>query len=852
MRMLRASSAAGASGPSSPLTGVRRVSSREEGSASATAPFLRDNFCVAAKKLVPFTSSPVGVRHRPLTSAPLDAITSPRDGGPTSGRSNRGLLSYNNYRKESNDNNATDNSQGGWYFDELNLDGLVVLVGGQEKGKDEKRDELTERTAPPGSAGDDPGADDLDVSAQPHSSKLNQEQDHAEEETRGGKDAGLSVQGCAGVQGWAFSRRAEDQEKGKKGVEDTAKDSEREEEEAEEEEEQALTGRFARLLQMEKQRKEKVDFYWEEPDDLDRSEGSNLHGRLDLSKCEGTEILSMFGPALPEPAPHASAPQASVQRVPSSASTQVATRINSANFRRAASSPCRRRTIEERVSCSSNSPMETPVQQRKLGRSDHTRVSQSPTRLQRQSQSPISSRRRSQSPTSSQRHSSPSARTSGRKVGAASGTAFADSPASTFTTEDQQVLQQRLLPKPRQTRTNQIRNDSIELNQLQKKLSLVHANGIQVARQHMFNRRHARPAHTGPREGPLMSMFSRTASVPCESTSEYQDTTAWVGDVFAGRDSCDMFQIPDTSRAGLHSQFLRGGLTNIVDTQMSDETDADKRVGQEIMMALVIGDWAGALKLMNAVDGRSEGEKEAVVGFSDDDGNTMMHLACMVPALPTNMPDLDADVGEKWGVKKASVSFAELADQVLREKILTNLFILEDGLVARQNNAGFTPLECCCSPILKEHLRMLVRMRYLHKKDAAEQRWSDTSKTAHSVSKARARFLSLRGSSSVTSEFRASSTTPSSEILTGSRDCVSSAGSRLSEGSSASVSLDQHDREKGAVLLRCVLHNSTGSRLNENFQDVSALDEDNKKSMQFRFMTSGPALGEGFGAASDE
>ena len=193
------------------------------------------------------------------------------------------------------------------------------------------------------------------------------------------------------------------------------------------------------------------------------------------------------------------------------------------------------------------------------------------------------------------------------------------------------------------------------------------------------------------------------------------------------------------------------------------------------MLAMLMGDWGGAVKRMNILGATaSAGEARRTLDLTDNEGNTLMHIACMDPAIPTGMPDSDADAGAE--TKKSCVRFAFLEDMHVRQNILETIFKMDEMLVARENNKGLNPLDCCASPILKEHLQMLVRTKYT--KDAAEKRLFDTAINALAVSKARQKFLSL-------------------------------------------------------VI-------------------PSVTNEKDEKTKHFRFKKSGPRLGQGFGAASDE
>jgi len=204
-------------------------------------------------------------------------------------------------------------------------------------------------------------------------------------------------------------------------------------------------------------------------------------------------------------------------------------------------------------------------------------------------------------------------------------------------------------------------------------------------------------------------------------------------------------------------------------------------VGEEIMLAMLLGDWGGALKRLNTLGATaSAAEARRTLDLTDSEGNTLMHIACMDTANPTGMPDSDADALAE--TKKSCVRFAFLEDMYVRQNILETIFkmdemlLVDEMLLTRENNKGLNPLDCCTSPILKDHLRMLVRTKY--KKDAAEKKLFDTATNALAVSKTRQKLLSL-------------------------------------------------------VI-------------------PSVTNENDEKTIHFRFQKSGPRLGEGFDAASDE
>ena len=71
------------------------------------------------------------------------------------------------------------------------------------------------------------------------------------------------------------------------------------------------------------------------------------------------------------------------------------------------------------------------------------------------------------------------------------------------------------------------------------------------------------------------------------------------------------------------------------------------------MLAMLMGDWGGALKRMNILGAtESAGEARRTLDLTDNEGNMLMHIACMDPAIPTGMADSDADAGAE--TKKSS------------------------------------------------------------------------------------------------------------------------------------------------------------------------------------------------------
>ena len=522
------------------------------------------------------------------------------------------------------------------------------------------------------------------------------------------------------------------------------KEEDREAEEAEE----GLTGNFSRLQQMEAERKADRKFHWERSDDQDPN-GADApeEGATSCSTTSTQEIQREKRAPPAPPAKHVPSPQSFLRRTVTSGSMQVAQQgSNGVGLRRTASAPGPGDTREEGAS-SENASDEVSLQ----------------------------------------------------------------------------ILQRSLFPGPRPTTTTQFQNNNVELNRQTRSpqaFSRTASDSTHSIRTDMF------PAPTGP---PPVSCTPRVPQhseqgdarlvclivrVLCVGTACVQHVACdlMLAANLAGREgaalhrksissvcSPSILRVPgqkdrpasampgsrrhklssDTMDDWCNSNFSATApcLSTAPPSTGSHAKDCQTNlsVGEEIMLAMLMGDWGGALKRMNILGATaSAGEARRTLDLTDNEGNTLMHIACMDPAIPTGMPDSDADAGAE--TKKSCVRFAFLEDMHVRQNILETIFKMDEMLVARENNKGLNPLDCCASPILKEHLQMLVRTKY--KKDAAEKRLFDTAINALAVSKARQKILSL-------------------------------------------------------VI-------------------PSVTNEKDEKTKHFRFKKSGPRLGQGFGAASDE
>ena len=235
----------------------------------------------------------------------------------------------------------------------------------------------------------------------------------------------------------------------------------------------------------------------------------------------------------------------------------------------------------------------------------------------------------------------------------------------------------------------------------------------------------------------LNEEFSRVTSLddtfshktPAELSEAREDS--WLEDgTYNGRAHCNIFVdggrdlVATDARPKRDGQFkeLKGRLTNTVEAEAvllkgagdaeEFEEDLGKQVAQQTYITLLIGDWVGALECILAMMNLVPEEIGSALEYKDDDGNTLMHRAVMQKdSLDISTePEQEASRSRKAGLK-----FVDNSDQVHREKIVERLFMLDQSLLLQQNRKGDTPLECCESDMMREHIRMLVRKKHLEK-----------------------------------------------------------------------------------------------------------------------------------------
>ena len=221
---------------------------------------------------------------------------------------------------------------------------------------------------------------------------------------------------------------------------------------------------------------------------------------------------------------------------------------------------------------------------------------------------------------------------------------------------------------------------------------------------------------------------------PCLDTSSQQSSgpmvkeesaeSLWLADgTFNGRAHCNIFVNSGDLESPLEEnrvnkvKELKGRLTNTVTAQAILNSDDDifthdlgKQVAQQTYITLLIGDWVGALECLLAMKNLEPEDVAGALEYKDEDGNTLMHRAVMSKDSPDFKPE--AEVRQKC----RGLKFEDNSDQLHREKIIERLFLFDKSLLLAQNNKGETPLDCCESNIMREHIRMLVRKRLVEKK----------------------------------------------------------------------------------------------------------------------------------------
>ena len=200
----------------------------------------------------------------------------------------------------------------------------------------------------------------------------------------------------------------------------------------------------------------------------------------------------------------------------------------------------------------------------------------------------------------------------------------------------------------------------------------------------------------------------------------------WLADgTFNGRAHCNIFVNSADLGSPLQEDHekkvkeLKGRLTNTVTAQAVLNSDDDifaddigKQVAQQTYITLLIGDWVGALECLLAMKNLDPEDVASALEYKDEDGNTLMHRAVM----SKDSPDFIQEVEERQ--KCRGLKFEDNSDQLHREKIIERLFLFDKSLLIAQNNKGETPLDCCESNIMREHIRMLVRKRLVEKKSS--------------------------------------------------------------------------------------------------------------------------------------
>lgn len=237
---------------------------------------------------------------------------------------------------------------------------------------------------------------------------------------------------------------------------------------------------------------------------------------------------------------------------------------------------------------------------------------------------------------------------------------------------------------------------------------------------------------TRSQELPCEDMFSRKASadLPSEPSNILQQDSWFADGTYNGRSHCNIFahdsenlDTPDAKRKK-ESQIkeLKGRLTNTVTVEAvlmkasgDDEEfveDLGKQVAQQMYITLIIGDWVGALECILALRHLNPEDIGTALEYKDEEGNTLMHRAVM----SADSPDLETKSnGEASQGQKRGLKFEDNSNQVHREKIVERLFMMDQSLLLQQNKKGDTPLECCASNIMREHIRMLVRKKHVEK-----------------------------------------------------------------------------------------------------------------------------------------
>ena len=423
---------------------------------------------------------------------------------------------------------------------------------------------------------------------------------------------------------------------------------------------------------------------------------------------------------------------------------------------------------------------------------------------------------------------------------------------------------QRILAPAKQTRSTQIRQARVANQKLDAQLAILRVGGIESSRKQLFVSSSFREikrslSMTDPRRVERYTSF-----IEQEQQSVGRSVEESVAAAVAVNKAKNVFLQRLGARKSQETEeaapvrLLKGKLTQTICDDEDDSDNPGYEAAYEIHVSLVVGDWHTALTQLSELDVLEDEDLAAALDFRDHENNSLMHLAVMEP---TKQVDLRTE--DKTTVRKA-VRFAESEGQAVREKLLEALFTLKSLFLVEQNSAGLTPLECCTSPILKEHVRMLVRKRH-----AQKAKTSRSVIAAIGANKAKNVFLQRLGARK-SKETAETVEPPASDgaladddseedvaHLAAGRQYAKTPGgfqgmlNRLEKArSTTSMSCSRAttsmgnpfgDEDDGSILMQCVMKDSSYS--NSNRQAAPA----------FQFQGShGPSLGAGFGCDIDE
>ena len=153
-------------------------------------------------------------------------------------------------------------------------------------------------------------------------------------------------------------------------------------------------------------------------------------------------------------------------------------------------------------------------------------------------------------------------------------------------------------------------------------------------------------------------------------------------------------------------------------------------VVEKLFVALILGDWKGALKFINTLQIVDACDLQDALENTDADGNTLMHRALMdgEALLVDEQPSIQKE-------RTGRIKFAILDHdhQFMTEKIIGKLFELDEMLLSRVNGAELLPQDCCSSKFFKDYIRMLARRKYL--RDLTKQNSRKTFKSRSNIAK---------------------------------------------------------------------------------------------------------------------